>query len=196
MHKKDLRVAYNNKRLALSQDEKTILDELMLKELARLDLSRVKYLHVFLPIARRNEPDTLRMIDWLLSQYPGMSIVVPKVVGVRMDNFLYTSEKDLVISDWGIPEPVVKGQTQVDVRLIDAVLVPLLTFDLNGHRVGYGKGFYDRFLNLCKEDVLKVGLCYFQPVNRIKDYNPFDVKLDLCITPNKTWDFGNSELKK
>src|SRR5690606_2776541 len=132
MHKKDLRVAYNNKRLALSQDEKMILDELILEELAKLDLSRVKYLHVFLPIARRNEPNTLRMIDWLLSQYPGMSIVVPEVVGIRMDNFLYTSERDLVISDWGIPAPVVKGQAQVDVRLIDAVLVPLLTFDRSG----------------------------------------------------------------
>ena len=196
MYKKDLRITYNNKRLALSQDEKTIFDELMLKELSKLDLSRIKYLHAFLPIARRNEPDTFRMIDWLLSQYPSMSIVIPKVMGLRMDNFLYASDRNLVISDWGISEPVVKGQAQVDARLIDAVLVPLLTFDRSGHRVGYGKGFYYRFLSLCREDVLKVGLCYFPPVNRIKDYNPYDVKLDLCITPNKTWDFGNAELKK
>ena len=196
MYKKDLRITYNNKRLALSQDEKTIFDELMLKELSKLDLSRIKYLHVFLPIARLNEPDTFRMIDWLLSQYPSMSIVIPKVMGLRMDNFLYASDRNLVISDWGISEPVVKGQAQVDARLIDAVLVPLLTFDRSGHRVGYGKGFYYRFLSLCREDVLKVGLCYFPPVNRIKDYNPYDVKLDLCITPNKTWDFGNAELKK
>src|SRR5699024_12836731 len=124
MHKKDLRVAYNNKRLALSQDEKTILDELMLKELARLDLSRVKYLHVSLPIARRNEPDTLRMIDWLLSQYPSMSIVITKVRSLTMDNFLYASDRNMVFNDWRIPDPVVKGHAQLGVRCIVALNVP------------------------------------------------------------------------
>ncbi|RYZ27704.1 MAG: 5-formyltetrahydrofolate cyclo-ligase, partial [Chitinophagaceae bacterium] len=78
---------------------------------------------------------------------------------------------------------------QIDPKEIDLVVVPLLTFDKKGYRVGYGKGFYDRFLHQCKKDCIKIGLSYFDPIEAVDDANEFDVTLDFCITPQKAYVF-------
>ena len=64
-------------------------------------------------------------------------------------------------------------------KSIDMVLVPGLCFDGDGHRVGYGKGFYDRFLKTCRPDCIKIGLSYFEPVESIDDVHEGDVRLDF-----------------
>jgi 5-formyltetrahydrofolate cyclo-ligase len=69
--------------------------------------------------------------------------------------------------------------------MIDVVFVPLLAYDKLGNRVGYGKGFYDKFLNQCKPDVLKIGLSFFEPEELIEDVFENDVKLDFCVTSEK-----------
>jgi len=82
------------------------------------------------------------------------------------------------------------GSEGVNDAEIDMVLVPLLCFDRQGHRVGYNKGFYDKFLKRCRPDCLKIGLGYFPPEAAIDDISSFDVKLDHCITPESIFDFG------
>ncbi len=77
----------------------------------------------------------------------------------------------------------------IEIERIDAVLVPLLCFDERGFRVGYGMGFYDRFLSGCRTNCLKIGLTYFAPTAEISDAQNFDVRLDFCITPKKNWKF-------
>ncbi|HEX8461529.1 MAG TPA: 5-formyltetrahydrofolate cyclo-ligase, partial [Segetibacter sp.] len=72
---------------------------------------------------------------------------------------------------------------------IDLVFVPLLAYDKRGYRVGYGKGFYDRYLSLCKPEVLKVGFSYFGPEESIDDTHQFDVPLNYCITPDNIYEF-------
>jgi 5-formyltetrahydrofolate cyclo-ligase len=67
--------------------------------------------------------------------------------------------------------------------------VPLLAFDEKGFRVGYGKGFYDRFLKQCKDGGIKIGLSYFNPIDTIEDAGEFDVPLNFCITPQKVYVF-------
>jgi 5-formyltetrahydrofolate cyclo-ligase len=67
--------------------------------------------------------------------------------------------------------------------------MPLLIFDKQGNRVGYGKGFYDRFLQKCSPNALKVGICLEKPIEQIEDLNEFDVKMDVCITPFGVWRF-------
>jgi 5-formyltetrahydrofolate cyclo-ligase len=69
------------------------------------------------------------------------------------------------------------------------VLVPLLAFDESGYRVGYGKGFYDRFLQQCRKDVLTVGFSYFDAIDKIEDTHQFDVPLNYCITPHRIYEF-------
>jgi 5-formyltetrahydrofolate cyclo-ligase len=83
------------------------------------------------------------------------------------------------------PNPV--HSLQYAVQNIDLVIVPLLAFDKYGNRVGYGKGFYDRFLSKCRSNVIKVGVSFFEPADRITDINPLDIRLDYCITPTRVW---------
>jgi 5-formyltetrahydrofolate cyclo-ligase len=72
---------------------------------------------------------------------------------------------------------------------IDLVLVPLLTFDKRGHRVGYGKGYYDKFLARCNPYVIKIGLNFYDPVDEISDINAFDIPLDFCVTHHEIYAF-------
>jgi 5-formyltetrahydrofolate cyclo-ligase len=58
-----------------------------------------------------------------------------------------------------------------------------------GNRIGYGKGFYDRFLNTCRKDVIKVGLSIFEAEEKI-DAESFDVPLDFCVTTKQLYAFG------
>ena len=76
-----------------------------------------------------------------------------------------------------------------DAGIIDLVFVPLLIVDKLGYRIGYGKGFYDKYLPHCRPDCLKVGFCYFEPIEEIEGTHEFDVPLNLCITPNKFYVF-------
>ena len=69
------------------------------------------------------------------------------------------------------------------------VFVPLLVFDQHGHRVGYGKGYYDRFLDQCSESTLKVGLTFFDPVTKIEDIETHDISLDFALTPERIYAF-------
>jgi 5-formyltetrahydrofolate cyclo-ligase len=77
----------------------------------------------------------------------------------------------------------------VDPQDIDLVLIPMLVCDMKGARVGYGKGYYDRYLSRCREDCIKVGVSYFEPIAQVKDANEFDVPLNFCITPQKAYVF-------
>jgi 5-formyltetrahydrofolate cyclo-ligase len=90
-------------------------------------------------------------------------------------------------SKWGIPEPL-KGRI-VEPAELDVVLIPLLAFDLNGHRVGYGKGFYDRYLASCRPDCLKIGISFFEATAPIDDVESHDIALDIAICPTQVYDF-------
>ena len=148
-------------------------------------------LHLFLPISRQKEIDTWPLIDRLRQEHPAVSLAVPvsDFQLTHMTSFLLWPDTPLLENRWGIPEPV--GAEEVPPEAIDMVLLPLLTFDLQGHRVGYGKGFYDRFLARCRPDVQKVGLSLEPPVPQISDPNPFDVSLDAAVTPERVYWFRN-----
>lgn len=174
-------------RKSLSEDVFLALNQLLLAQFKTLDFSGIKAIHVFLPIVAKREPDTFLMIDWLQTHYSSMHIVVPKAnfEDYSMSYHLLNKE-DLANSHYHIPEP---QTTEVFEGKIDMVLVPLLAFDTKGYRVGYGKGFYDRFLS--KIDVKKVGISLFEAVECIADVHEDDIRLDLCITPKQIYSFVN-----
>lgn len=105
---------------------------------------------------------------------------------IRGDNQLvhikYENRNQIEITEWGIPEPTSGDQTEP--ANLDMVFVPLLAVDQKGYRVGYGKGFYDRFLSQCNSNCLFIGLSYFEPIASIADRNEFDIPLHCCVTPN------------
>jgi 5-formyltetrahydrofolate cyclo-ligase len=104
-----------------------------------------------------------------------------------MQNILYDGSTVLSENNFGIMEPV--NGIVIPYNDIDMVICPLLTFDKKGYRVGYGKGFYDRFLVQCRADVVKFGLSYFEPIDIIEDIDSHDVKLNYAISPSKLWEF-------
>jgi 5-formyltetrahydrofolate cyclo-ligase len=90
------------------------------------------------------------------------------------------SVSTLVPNKWGVPEP--KNGQKIDVATLDLVLVPLLAIDNKGNRLGYGKGFYDRFLK--KTTAQRIGLVFSNFVLDEVPSEPFDEQLDGYFTEN------------
>ena len=183
MTKQELRKQYLQKRLALSEAEYRTLNRRLCENFFRqVDLSSVHTLHTFLPIKKNKEPDTWLIIEHLKQEHPSIKIAIPKINRDDvMDSFLLEREQ-LEINSWGIPEPV-NGEI-VDPTKIDLVIVPLLVVDKRGHRIGYGKAYYDKFLNACRKDCRKIGLSFFEPIAEIPELFEHDLAVDRCITPN------------
>ncbi|QHL88501.1 5-formyltetrahydrofolate cyclo-ligase [Nibribacter ruber] len=190
MLKAHLRKAYLAKRRNLSEAE---VEDMSLQIANRFfeDFQPVKgqTVHVFLPILHHREINTWRIIHKLWEQFPEVRVAtsVSHLEDCSMTHFLITPETKLVTNRWGIPEPV--QAQQITEQEIDLVLVPLLVFDLQGHRVGYGKGFYDRFLAFLPKTSQKRGLSLEPPVPKIEDVHPLDLILDAVITPQQTFWF-------
>jgi 5-formyltetrahydrofolate cyclo-ligase len=186
MNKSELRRKSTELRNALSAAELHDLSLKLLDNFKKLDLSAIKSIHIFLPIKEKQEPDTFLIIEWLRATYPQVKIIVPKAdfKSLSMTHHLLTDHQDLQKNIFNILEPQTAMLHTGD---IDLVLVPLLAFDLHGYRVGYGKGFYDRFLK--EIDTIKLGVSLFEPVNEITDADAHDVPLDSCITPYGRFDF-------
>ncbi len=190
MTKQELRKLYLQKRQALSEAEYGQLTfQLYQNFFSNVDLSFVKVLHTFLPIISKKEVDTWLIIDRIKREFPHIRISIPKVnsqTGV-FDSFYFEGLHQLVTNVWGIQEPMQGIPTEPE--KVDLVLIPLLAYDKKGHRVGYGKGFYDKFLATCRRDCQKIGLSLFEAEERIKDVNDFDIRMDQCITPQAVIDF-------
>ena len=190
MLKSEARAIYLAKRKSISLEEKELLDHAILNEFKKIDLTTVKCIHLYLPIIAQNECNTYPIIEYIQKNHPQINIALPKAnfENGHMDAMLFNVGTPLVKNNLGIAEPI-DGEI-IDPKAIDMIICPLLAFDLKGNRVGYGKGFYDRFLKKCKADVIKLGISYFEPVESILDFNEFDLPLSSCITPTQNYFFG------
>ncbi len=194
--KESLRSIYLAKRQTLTEDELEKMNQGLLAQLKKLDLTarhkgtNIVTLHIFLSIRRQAEPDTYRLVEWINQQYPTVRWAVGRTERrtCGMYHFEWNESSLIRENKWGIPEPL--GGVRVDEKEIDLIFVPLLVIDRSGHRIGYGKGYYDRFLAKCRPDALKIGISLFEPVERIADPGPTDIPLNACITPQATYWFG------
>jgi 5-formyltetrahydrofolate cyclo-ligase len=182
MNKAAIRKEASAQRKALSGEEVKRLSEKLLGQFTKLDFAAIKVIHIFLPIEEKNEPDTFLLIRWLNNNQPGIRIIVPKAdfKTSLMTHHPYKGEEYLQKNLFNILEPVDEKQFT---GKIDMVVVPLLAFDQRGYRVGYGKGFYDRFLE--GHQAIKAGFSFFESVDTITDIHANDIRLDLCITPDQ-----------
>ncbi len=146
-------------------------------------------MHTYLPIRRQQEVDTWPLIFKLWSDFPLLRVwsSITEPTTDTLIHFQLTKAIVLTESPWGIPTP--SGTYEHVAGQPDLVVVPLLAFDTYGHRVGYGGGYYDRFLADVSPKCLKIGLSYFAPVERIDDVEETDIRLDGCITPEKHYWF-------
>ncbi len=189
MTKKEVRKYYSALRNQLSEEQYEEFNRKIFERFTRVDLSQVKVIHSYLTMREKKEPLTDQILDWLKENYPHITICIPRtdMENNHMDNVIYDETSVLEKNDYGIPEPV-DGE-HLDAKLIDLAIVPLLGFDALGNRVGYGKGFYDRFLKYCKPGIIKIGLCFFDPIVLVDDTDQFDVPLSHCITPTDYYVF-------
>ncbi|MDH5398788.1 MAG: 5-formyltetrahydrofolate cyclo-ligase [Cyclobacteriaceae bacterium] len=193
MNKNILRKLYLEKRMTLTQEEYNRRNlRLCAHFFEYVNLSDVNALHVFLPIKEKREPDTWLLIRRLTTAYPQISIVISKTIwhSISLELYRFEGMEQLKVNKWGIPEPEY-GQ-KVDFKDIDLVLVPLVSFDMKGSRIGYGKGFYDRFMAQCRPDVQKIGYALSSPLDYIPFNDQHDVHLNGCITPYGMIHFNNN----
>ncbi|XOD68391.1 MAG: 5-formyltetrahydrofolate cyclo-ligase [Flavobacteriales bacterium AspAUS03] len=183
MDKERLHKIYLARRKALSSQEFYWSSFQVLSRLKKLPIWDKSYYHIFLSIQRLNELDTQPIIDHLFAL--GRQVVIPRsdFSKISMESCVWTRDVPLQLNTYKILEPL-ETET-VNPFSIDVVFVPLLVFDKEGYRVGYGKGFYDKFLTTCRVDVLKIGLSLFDPVDQITDIHSADVSLDVVISPEE-----------
>ncbi|MEJ7767025.1 MAG: 5-formyltetrahydrofolate cyclo-ligase [Chitinophagaceae bacterium] len=189
MTKKELRVLYKEKRKQLSAKDIMRLDDLLLIQFQQWPLSDIRVVLTYWPMSRHAEIDTQLMIDYLSFRIPDLQTALPVLDNEKkiFKPVVVLENTELLQNEFSIYEP--QGGQELAPTDIDLVFVPLLAYNMQGFRVGYGKGFYDRFLASCRNDVIKIGFSYFPPEGCIDDINDFDVPLNLCITPNKTYEF-------
>lgn len=185
MLKAALRLNYISLRNKLTEEEVRLASLAIANNALNLPIWSYNYYHLFLQIPEKKEINTAFLLSIL--QGKDKNIVIPKVHGNSLQNYLLTDNTRFKKSRWGIPEPV--DGIAIPANRIDLVFVPLLAFDLKGNRVGYGKGFYDNFLVQCNPDVLKIGLSFFEAEQEITDIEDNDIPLNYCITPNKIYEF-------
>jgi 5-formyltetrahydrofolate cyclo-ligase len=188
MTKKEARAYFIEKRLSLTVGEKNRFDDLILIHFQQLPLPDLFYVHTFLAVKEKNELETDHLLHYLEFRNPEMKIVIPRVERNGLVHIEYDEMVEIQKNTWGIPEPL--NGNLISEKQIDLVLVPLLAFDKKGYRVGYGKGYYDMFLEKCRPDTLKVGLSYFEAIDAIVDTEQFDIPLNYCITPQRIYEFG------
>lgn len=184
MLKSEWRSRYKSKRKSLSPHE---LSERSYSVIDRL-LSNVqvegKTVSMFLPIEKHKEMNTYSLLERIVAINGKVALPVSDFEKQEMVHYLYEEGKThLKLNQFGIPEP--QGGKIIAPVNFDIVLVPLLMIDKEGNRVGYGKGFYDRFLSLCREDCFFVGLHLFELEENAKivDVSPDDIPLDAVVTP-------------
>lgn len=195
MTKKELRKLFKERRVVLSSSETAAQSQAIARLFfATFPVADFQAIHCYLPIHRQKEVDTFPIIDTLQREFLRTSIVVPRSLPEtgEMEHYLWTPDIELLPNQWGILEPNPSTSLHFPVSKIDLVIIPLLAFDHQGNRVGYGKGFYDRFLAQCRSNVLKIGVSFFDPIPTITDADAFDVRLDYCITPTNVWRFSST----
>jgi 5-formyltetrahydrofolate cyclo-ligase len=189
MLKKEIRKQFREKRAAMPASERMKADDLILIRFQAIEFPFLSNALSYYPVEEKQEINSFIITDFLHFKNPSLQVAYPRMntADNNMEALICHPDTAFHTNGYGITEPV--GGEILLPSEIELVIVPLLAFDLQGTRVGYGKGYYDRFLKDCDPGCLKVGLSYFEPLERIDDADDFDVPLDLCITPQQVYVF-------
>lgn len=175
MDKKELRRQIREKKRAMTQAQIQEKSRLLGEKFAECELyKQAKTIYGYLPY--NQEVRTVPMLQRALAE--GKRVAVPKVYGDEM-RFIYITDLTQVETGYaGIPEPVADAPVADDPAAL--VLMPGLAFDPQGHRIGYGGGFYDRFL-AAEANHPTVALCYDFQMLPVLETEEFDIPVDLVL---------------
>lgn len=188
MNKETFRKVYKEKRAAITAAQKSKMEDLILIQFQKLNIEIPTLIMTYAPIEKMNEFDPQLITDYCYFKNPNQILFYPVVHPSSADMISVVVSDDTVfeLNKFGIPQPI--DTMPMFPEEIELIFVPLLAFDLNGHRVGYGKGYYDRFLKQCTK-AIKIGFSFFEPEQVIEGTDQNDVKLDYCISPKKIYSF-------
>lgn len=177
--KSKLREHYKNIRMEMPADERAEMDGLIAQRV--IGLRQYKNCETLLTYVSKDiEVDTRLLIDLALKS--GKKVAVPKCIdGTRNMEFYYINNlDDLSPGTFGVLKPDDSKCIKVENFAKSLCIVPALCYDLKGYRLGYGKGYYDRFLDTY--DGYVVGIVYSNCVRRSLPHGRFDRPVDLLVT--------------
>ncbi|MFP4844791.1 5-formyltetrahydrofolate cyclo-ligase [Winogradskyella sp. PE311] len=187
MIKSELREKYKVLRRNLLDTQIEDYSLAIANQLLKLNIWDKTFYHIFLSIEKQKEINTAYILNILSGKDKNIVISKSNFKDYSMTHYLLTDNTKIKKNSYDIPEPL--DGIEIKSSQLDVVFVPLLAFDNLGNRIGYGKGFYDRFLADCKPETLKIGLSLFGAELKIHDLNTTDITLNLCVTPNAIYKF-------
>ena len=132
-----------------------------------------------------SEVNTSEMIEYFISD--DKIVCLPRVFGDDLKFYrIYSLNDKFEKSKFNVLEPIIDSNNYIDVDKIDLLLVPGVCFDVYKNRLGYGKGYYDRYLE--NADVMKIGICYEEQIISKLPVSNNDVRLDKVITDKRTYE--------
>jgi len=183
MFKKEIRLKYKELRNSLSESQIEEMSLAIANEVLLLPIWEKSYFHVFLSIEEQKEVNTEYLLHLLSGKDKEICISKSDFETRKMTHYLLTDNTKIKKNEYNIPEPI--DGIEVPSHKMEVVFIPLLAYDTYGNRVGYGKGFYDKFLAECNPNTIKIGLSFFEPEELISDVNASDIQLNYCVTPNR-----------
>ncbi len=188
MTKSKLRKLYKEKRTALSPATKSRLEDLMLIQFQSLHLKIPDMLMTYAPIETMNEYNPILIEEYCFFKNPATTLLYPVADKIHNNLNIFAVKEDTLFerNEYEIDEPINGKETAPEA--VGLMILPLLAFDVIGYRVGYGKGYYDNFIKKCRPQTIKIGFSFFD-ADEIEDTNNFDEKMDICITPDRIYQF-------
>lgn len=187
--KNELRKRYLAKRQSLQMQDMHSLLAAMVDPFRDISIVKVGMTLSYQAIVGKKEvsPDVFEQV--YLEEFNPRGICYPAANFKSGDMVAYLDDGNMVWESvgFGLTQPQ-SGKMVLPID-IDIVFVPLLAFDMQGNRLGYGKGFYDRYLQKCRPDVQKIGFCWFEPETTLPEIGAHDVPLNYCVTPHKLYVF-------
>lgn len=180
MDKNELREYMKNLRGSISIEEKDKKDRSIFNKVVN-NKQYIEAETIMVYVSFGLEVDTISIIKNALDN--NKIVCVPKIINKKDGMKAVKIEKleDLIKNKFGILEPL-SFDKEINGKDIDLFLVPGLAFDKNGGRIGYGAGYYDRFLKNSKDNSLKIGLAYdFQVIDNVPMAEN-DIYLDIIIS--------------
>jgi 5-formyltetrahydrofolate cyclo-ligase len=185
MPKRSIRSRYLVERKALSVDRCVESSSKIQQRFLQSDLFR-RAMNLVLYSAVHNEVITDTVASHALNE--GKTLIYPRIEGNHLAFVAVQRLSDLYPGAFGILEPI--GSALVPIEQLDLIVVPGVVFDRVGHRLGYGRGYYDRALAVCRADCLKVGFAYdFQVIESLPAAD-HDQTLSVLITESRMLEFS------
>ena len=182
--KNKIRAEVLKRRNSIPLDLKKLKDDAIKKKLFNLE-EFIDAKCVLMYVSFRTEVDTLGQLEGILNL--GKKLIVPHVDSKQKTLTLYEIKKtsELVPGYMGIPEPKVEEGRTVELKDIDVIVIPGTGFDINGNRLGYGGGYYDRLLSNADKAIPKIALAFEEQIAEDIPAESHDMKVDIIVTDER-----------